>query len=49
MTLNAGKLVQDLITRGGTIVVDKKEFVLVKRMQSVAKVDQYGRVEWRPE
>ena len=49
MTLNAGKLVQDLITRGGTILVDKKEFVLVKRMQSVAKVDQYGRVEWRPE
>ena len=41
--------VQELVQRGGTIVVERREYVEVKRMQSIAHIDQYGRVEWRPE
>ena len=41
--------VQELVQRGGQIVVERREYVEVKRMQSIAHIDQYGRVEWRPE
>ena len=41
--------VQELVERGGTIVVERREYVEVKRMQSIAHIDQYGRVEWRAE
>ena len=41
--------VQELVQRGGEIVVDRREYVEVKRLQSIAHIDQYGRVEWRAE
>lgn len=41
--------IDELVQRGGKIVVDRKEFVEIKRYQSVAKIDQWGRVEWRNE
>ena len=41
--------VQELVQRGGEIIAERREYVEVKRMQSIAHIDQYGRVEWRPE
>jgi hypothetical protein len=39
--------VTELVQRGGEIITEKREYVEVKRMQSIAHIDQYGRVEWR--
>lgn len=39
----------ELLSRGGRIIVERREFVEVQRYQSVAKIDQWGRVEWRNE
>lgn len=39
--------IKELLERGGAIVVEKREFVDIQRYQSVARIDQYGRVEWR--
>lgn len=47
MTPVVNQKVNELLTRGGTIISEKKEFIEIKRMQSIAKIDQYGRVEWR--
>ena len=41
--------VSELVQRGGTIIEDRREYVEVKRQQSIAHIDQYGRVEWRAE
>jgi hypothetical protein len=41
--------ISELVQRGGTIVEDRREYVEVKREQSIAHIDQYGRVEWRAE
>ena len=41
--------VTELLDRGGSIIKEKREFVEIKRLQSIARVDQFGRVEWRPE
>jgi len=47
MTTIATDTIRELITRGGIIVVDKKEYIEIRRMESVARIDQLGRVEWR--
>jgi hypothetical protein len=39
--------VKELLQRGGNIILEKREFVDVVRLQSVARIDQHGRVEWR--
>ena len=45
---NVAKIkVTELVQRGGEIITEKREYVEVKRMQSIAHIDQYGRVEWR--
>ena len=49
MTQVVDQKIKELLNRGGTIILEKKEFIEIKRMQSIAKIDQYGRVEWRPE
>lgn len=49
ITTSARISIQDLVSRGGTIIQEKRDYVEIKRLQSIAKVDQYGRVEWRPE
>ena len=47
-TLIAINNIKDLLSRGGTILVDDKEYVEIKRQESIAKIDRLGRVEWRP-
>lgn len=41
--------VSELITRGGSIIVERREYVEIRRYQSIARIDQWGRVEWRNE
>jgi len=49
LSLDATQKIQDLIKRGGHIILEKKDYVEIKRISSIAKIDQWGRVEWRPE
>lgn len=49
LNFNATQKIEDLVKRGGVIIVEKKDYVEIKRISSIAKVDQWGRVEWRPE
>lgn len=49
MTQLAGQKIDELVKRGGQIILERRDHVLVKRIESVAKIDQYGRVEWMPE
>lgn len=37
----------ELVQRGGRILVEKREFVDVQRYCNIARIDQWGRVEWR--
>lgn len=37
----------ELVQRGGRILVEKREFVDVQRYRNIARIDQWGRVEWR--
>lgn len=45
-TMKAADLVRDLTVRGGMIITDRKEYIEIRRLDSVAKIDQLGRVEW---
>lgn len=49
MTHTADEKIKFIIERGGQIIVETKTYVDIKRLASIARVDQYGRVEWRPE
>lgn len=49
MAQNANQKIDELVKRGGKIILEKRDHVLIQRMESVAKIDQYGRVEWMPE
>jgi hypothetical protein len=46
---SAKSTVQLLLDRGGHVLVDRKEYIEIQRLESVAKVDRLGRVEWRPQ
>lgn len=46
MSPTAQQKIDDLIKRGGVVINERRDHVLVQRMESVAKIDQYGRVEW---
>jgi hypothetical protein len=46
MSPTANQKILDLVKRGGIIVTERRDYVLVQRLESVAKIDQYGRVEW---
>ena len=46
MLPTANQKIYELVKRGGKIILEKRDHVLVQRMESVAKIDQYGRVEW---
>lgn len=48
MTPTAGQKIDELIKRGGKIINERRDHILIQRMESVAKIDQYGRVEWMP-
>lgn len=45
-TMQASNLVRDLTVRGGMIITDRKEYIEIRRLDSVARIDQLGRVEW---
>lgn len=46
MTPTAQQRIEELVKRGGIIINERRDHVLIQRMESVAKIDQYGRVEW---
>lgn len=46
MLPTANQKIDELIKRGGVIISERRDHVLIERMESVAKIDQYGRVEW---
>lgn len=46
MSQVANQKIDYLIDRGGAIILERRSFVLIKRIDSVAKIDQFGRVEW---
>lgn len=48
MSTDAKQKIDDLIKRGGIVISETRQYVLVKRYESVAKIDQFGRVEWNP-
>ena len=41
--------ITELVKRGGQVIVERREFVEIQRYQRVARIDQWGRVEWRNE
>jgi hypothetical protein len=49
MSANARQKIQELVKRGGIIIAEHRNHVLIRRMESVAKIDQFGRVEWTPD
>jgi hypothetical protein len=48
MTRSVATTINDLINRNGKLITETKTFVEIQRLNSIAKVDQWGRVEWRP-
>lgn len=48
MSTDANQKIDDLVKRGGTVISETRQYVLIKRYESVAKIDQFGRVEWNP-
>ncbi|NBO28109.1 MAG: hypothetical protein EBX47_10540 [Synechococcaceae bacterium WB8_1B_057] len=48
LSQNATNKINELISRDGKLIVETKTFVEIQRYESVAKIDQWGRVEWRP-
>lgn len=48
ISATAKQVIMDLVKRGGEVITVRSNYVEVKRLQSIAKVDQQGRVEWRP-
>ena len=49
MTHLANTKIDELVKRGGVIIKERREQIVIKRMESYAKIDQYGRVEWSAE
>jgi len=46
MTPTAQQRIEELVKRGGIIINERRDHILIQRMESIAKIDQYGRVEW---
>jgi hypothetical protein len=40
--------IQELLDRGGEVILETKTHVEIKRISSIATIDQWGRVDWRP-
>lgn len=49
MSSLANQKIKELIDRGGIVISEHRNHVLIKRMESVAKIDQFGRVSWSAE
>lgn len=39
--------INDLINQGATLLKESATMIELQRMQSIASIDQYGRVTWR--
>lgn len=48
MTPSVNSTISELIKRDGKLIAETKTFVEIQRLNSIAKIDQWGRVEWRP-
>lgn len=48
MTHTATTKIDEIIKREGRVIQETRTFIEIQRMNSIAKVDQWGRVEWRP-
>lgn len=46
MSNTAEQKIDELLKRGGFIIEEKRDHIFIQRMESVAKIDQFGRVEW---
>jgi hypothetical protein len=46
MSNTAKEKIDELLKRGGIMVKEQRDYVLIQRMESLAKVDQFGRVDW---
>jgi hypothetical protein len=46
MVPTVNQKINELINRGGTIVKERRDQIVIQRFESFAKIDQYGRVEW---
>lgn len=46
MSITAKEKIDELIKRGGVIVKEQRDYIQIKRLESIAKIDQFGRVEW---
>ena len=44
----ATQKITELISRGGKLIKDSATKVEIKRLESIATIDDMGRVEWRP-
>lgn len=49
MAPTASEKINELVKRGGVIVKERRDQIVIQRMESYAKIDQYGRVEWSSE
>lgn len=49
MAPTAFEKINELVKRGGVIIKERREQIVIQRMESYAKIDQYGRVEWSSE
>jgi len=47
MTAIATTKIDEIVKRQGKIIQETRTFIEVQRMSSIAKIDQWGRVEWR--
>jgi hypothetical protein len=36
-----------LLARGGRIITERKDYIEIQRLESIARIDQLGRVDWR--
>jgi hypothetical protein len=47
LSQDATNRINELIKRNGKLIVETKTHVEIQRYESIAKIDQWGRVEWR--
>ncbi len=47
MTQTATSKIDEIVKREGKVILETRTFVEIQRLGSIAKVDQWGRVEWR--
>lgn len=46
MAPTASEKINELVKRGGVIVKERRDQIVIQRFESYATIDQFGRVEW---